>query len=118
MKHKITTKWGVSADLCFTVEIGGNSFTVIYGQYINGGWCAIPNWKISCDVGEPDDIGYNGAALLKAFEQAGYAELNYVDITHEIASALAEVSKPDCKAPFVRDLNHLADAYKAQEGAE
>lgn len=116
MKHKITTKWGAKASLCFTVEIGVNSFTVIYGQYINGGWCAIPNWKLSCDMGEPEETDYNGTALLEAFKEVGYTAPVYADIAKEIATALAEASKPDCKAPFVRDFNHMPDTFKVQEG--
>lgn len=47
----------------FTVETDGLSYLVIYGQHINGGFCAIPNHGIACEMSVPEDTYYNYEAL-------------------------------------------------------
>lgn len=92
MKYKTTMVLSKQnpVDHCFIVEVGRCSYTVLYGQYINGGWCAIPNWNISCDMGEPEDIGYNADKLFAAFaKQKGGTVKEEVCVA--IANALADV---------------------------
>lgn len=47
----------------FDVETGGLSYLVIYGKHVNGGFCAIPNHGIACEMSESSDIFYNYQAL-------------------------------------------------------
>ena len=52
--------------LCeFTLETDGLSYLVIYGTHINGGFCAIPNHGIACEMGMPSDTFYNYESLTR-----------------------------------------------------
>lgn len=46
MEYKITHIWDNSINNIhhITVEYNGNSYSVIFGKYINGGFFSIPNW--------------------------------------------------------------------------
>lgn len=49
-----------------SVEIGDYSYLVIYGLHINGGFCAIPQSGVSCELSAHDnfgDIGYNATNI-------------------------------------------------------
>lgn len=46
-----------------SIETGGSYYDVIYAHHQNGGFCCIPNWKISCEAGEPSDTFYNTERL-------------------------------------------------------
>ena len=49
-----------------SVAIDGFSYLVIFGKHINGGFCALPQEGISCELSAHDnfgDIGYNTASL-------------------------------------------------------
>lgn len=41
----------------------GNYYLVIFGHHINGCFCAIPNWDVSCEMAEPADVFYNTERL-------------------------------------------------------
>ena len=62
-----------------TVEWNGNSYSVIFGRYVNGGFCCIPNWAICCELGAFDDVFWNTESLERAFDGDG-----------EVANALAK----------------------------
>lgn len=49
------------------VNYNGLSYTVIYGEHLNGGWCCVPNWGIGCEMGSIRDLAFNASAL----EQVG-----------------------------------------------
>lgn len=56
------------------VNYGGQSFTAIYGEHINGGWCCVPNWNVGCEMGSTGDISFNAAALEHAGLKPGAAK--------------------------------------------
>ena len=56
------------------VEYKGKSYTVIYGEHINGGWCCIPNWNIGCEMSGTDDVLYNRESLEQAGLESGAAK--------------------------------------------
>lgn len=47
----------------FTVETDGFSYLVIYGNHVNGSFCAIPNHGIACEMSAPSDTFYNYESL-------------------------------------------------------
>ena len=59
----------------YSAEIGGLSFTIMYGQYESGWIIAIPNFGVCVDAGEPDDAFYNTEQLenCASSEVAAYA---------------------------------------------
>ena len=67
-KCAINGCYPVTANTEFSVDIKGNSFLVIYGTHINGGFCCIPNWQFGCEMGPPDDISYNAEMLSRRFD--------------------------------------------------
>lgn len=64
------------------VEWNGYSFLVIYGNHVNGGFCAIPNWKCSAEISHPNDTFYNKEAL--------YQVLKNKKMSEAIAEAICE----------------------------
>lgn len=46
MEYKIAHTWDDNINNVhhITVEYNGNSYSVIFGRYINGGFFSIPNW--------------------------------------------------------------------------
>ena len=48
------------------LSAGGSCYLVIYGRHANGYFCAIPNWKISCEMSDPCDGFYNVNRLVDA----------------------------------------------------
>lgn len=44
-------------------DANGSHFLVIYGKHGNGGFCCLPNWGISCEAGDADDVFYNTEKL-------------------------------------------------------
>ena len=49
-----------------SLDIDGLSYLVIFGGHANGGFCAIPQMGVSCELSSHDkfeDIGYNAANL-------------------------------------------------------
>ena len=54
MEYKITNIWDDSINNVhhITVEYNGNSYSVIFGRYINGGFFSIPNWGVGGELGQ------------------------------------------------------------------
>ena len=48
------------------INANGYNYLVIYGKHINGYFCAIPNWKVGCEMAEPSDTYYNSEKLISA----------------------------------------------------
>lgn len=69
------------------VEYNGNYFSVIFGEYVNGGFCSIPNWNVGCELAELDDVGWNKRVLSELFENSG--------IGNCIAQAIARFARKD-----------------------
>lgn len=45
------------------INLNGYFYLVIFGRHGNGYFCAIPNWGLSCEMAEPEDIFYNTERL-------------------------------------------------------
>lgn len=67
----------VEAHFEISVDCDGLNYALIYGQHDAGGFCAIPNHGIACEMGNANDVFYNTEALLKC------------DIEVRVARALA-----------------------------
>ncbi len=68
-----------------SIDTRGNNYLVIYGKHINGYFCCIPNWRVSCEMTEPSDLCYNRSALNDAGIGMGAAK----EIAEEIANYMA-----------------------------
>lgn len=62
-EFKIIARHKASVVCEFTVETDGFSYLVIYGNHVNGGFCAIPNHGIACEMSVPEDVFYNRQSL-------------------------------------------------------
>ena len=52
------------------VSINGNYYSVIFGKYINGGFCSIPNWNVGCELSSFfDDVMWNTESIGKALKR-------------------------------------------------
>ncbi len=71
MDYKINGNYKVTQPQEFGVDFNGCRYLVIYGQHINGGFIAVPNWNFCTEAGEPEDINYNAEKLYKAFGYEG-----------------------------------------------
>jgi len=72
---------------CMEVSIShnGNSYLVICGKHINGGYCAFPKLNIAAELsGYDDDYDYNEKKLLRAF-------LNCKEVNASTAAPLSRV---------------------------
>ena len=67
------------------VEYNGNSFSVIFGRYINGGFFSIPNWGVGGELGQFSDTFWNTESLSRALKNKRVAKA--------IAMAIAEFSE-------------------------
>ncbi len=56
------------ADALFEVQFDtcGSNYLLIYGKHINGYYCCIPNFGVSCEMAEPTDTFYNYERLCGA----------------------------------------------------
>ncbi len=79
--YTIGMDFPVKALFEISISVKGSSYLVIYGKHVNGYFCAIPNWEISCEMAEPGDTFFNAsrlACVLKA------------DVSREIANAIKD----------------------------
>lgn len=66
------------------VEYKGNYYSVVFGEYVNGGFCSIPNWNVGCELSEFDDVFWNAERLESSLKK---------DVAKVIAMAIAEFAK-------------------------
>lgn len=87
MEYKILHIWDDSINNVhhITVEYNGNSYSIIFGRYINGGFCSIPNWGVGCELGTFDDTFWNEESLHRALKNKRAAKA--------IALAIAEFTE-------------------------
>lgn len=52
-----------------TVTIDGRTLTVVYGEYVNGGFCACPAEGWAADISELDDVFYNTEQLMNVTDE-------------------------------------------------
>lgn len=84
MDYKIVHIWDDSMNNVhlITVEYNGNSYSVIFGEYINGGFFSIPNWGVGGELGQFDDTFWNTESLSRVLKSKKAAKA--------IAMAIAE----------------------------
>ena len=86
MEYKITHVWDDSINNVhhITIEYNGNSYSVIFGRYINGEFFSIPNWNVEGELGQFGDTFWNTESLSRVLKSKRAAE--------GIALAIAEFS--------------------------
>ena len=69
------------------INVCGSCYLVIFGRHINGYFCAIPNFGLSCEMAEPSDTFYNTESLIGVgvWEKAA----------QELAKAIREIVKDE-----------------------
>lgn len=65
---KVSNRWPSQKTREITVNHNGNSYHIIYGEQINGGFCCIPNWGIGCELAEFWDVFWNTESLSRALK--------------------------------------------------
>lgn len=68
-----------------TVNYDGNSYSVIFGRYVNGGFCSIPNWNVGCELAGFSDVFWNEESLRSV--------LKHKMVARAIAFAIAEFAE-------------------------
>ena len=89
LEYKIRESYNAKVMFEMTVDVDGSSFLVIYGRHINGGFCCITNWNISCEMSGTNDVFYNKGQLMRC------------DLNEDVAVAIASAIKDKglcCKA--------------------
>lgn len=81
LKFKVREMFDASVIFEANVEYFGYSYLIIYGEHINGYFCAIPNHGICCEMASPSDTFYNSERLIQA------------DLPEHIADNLAKAIK-------------------------
>lgn len=71
------------------IEYDGNYYSVIFGKYVNGGFCSILNLEVSCELSFFDDVFWNTESLYRVLKRKKIAKV--------IATAIAECMPNDCK---------------------
>ena len=64
-----------------SVEYNGNSYSVIFGRYVNGGFFCIPNWGVGGDLGQFSDIFWNTESLSRVIKSKRAAKAIAMAIT-------------------------------------
>ena len=84
MEYKIAHIWDDSINNVhyITVEYNGNSYSVIFGRYINGGFFSVPNWGVGGELGQFCDTFWNEESLYRVLKSKRAAKV--------IALAIAE----------------------------
>lgn len=84
MDYKIAHVWDDSINNVhhITVEYNGNSYSVIFGRYINGGFFSIPNLGVGGELGQFCDTFWNTESLSRVLKSKRTAKA--------IALAIAE----------------------------
>ena len=45
------------------ISYGGNYYSVIFGEYVNGAFCCIPNWNVGCELADLSDVFWNKESI-------------------------------------------------------
>ena len=64
------------------IDYNGNYYSVIFGRYINGGFCSIPNFGVGCELSNFSDTFWNTESLSRVLKSKRTAKV--------IAMAIAE----------------------------
>lgn len=64
----------------------GNYYSVVFGKYVNGAFCSIPNWGVGCELSfDFKDKFWNKESLYRVLKRKGAAKA--------IAMAIAEFAE-------------------------
>ena len=63
----------------------GNYYSVIFGEYVNGGFFSIPNWNVGGELAYFSDVFWNTESIYKSLKKKKVAKV--------IAMAIAEFVK-------------------------
>lgn len=87
MEYKITHVWDSNINDVhhITVEYNGNSYSIIFGRYVNGGFFSIPNWGVGGELSQFSDTFWNTESLSRVLKSKKAAKA--------IAVAIAEFSE-------------------------
>ncbi len=50
------------------LDYNGNYYSVIFGEYINGGFFSIPNWNCGGELATFNDVFWNAESISKAIK--------------------------------------------------
>lgn len=50
------------------VDYNGNYYSVIFGEYVNGGFFSIPNWNVGGELATFDDVFWNAESIGKSLK--------------------------------------------------
>lgn len=50
------------------IDYNGNYYSVIFGEYVNGGFCCIPNFGVGCELSDFADTFWNTESLNKVLK--------------------------------------------------
>lgn len=80
-KAKVTYKGAATEVHHIGISHNGNYYSVIFGKYVNGGFCCIPNWGIGCELASFKDIFWNTESIGRALNdpKAGKAIAEVID---------------------------------------
>lgn len=89
-EYKISADHSKSVGKVYHIGVDYDDFhySVVFGRYINGGFCSIPNWNVGCELGSFDDTFWNTESLGKALKNKEVAKV--------IAYAIKEYSEKLC----------------------
>ena len=59
-----------------SVEFNGNSYSVIFGNYVNGSFCCIPTWEAGCELSwDLKDTYWNASAIGEALKNKAIGQV-------------------------------------------
>ena len=68
-----------------SIDYDGNYYSVIFGEYVNGGFFSIPNWNVGGELAYFSDVFWNTESICKSLKKKKAAKV--------IAMAIAEFAK-------------------------
>ncbi|HIS62168.1 MAG TPA: hypothetical protein IAC14_07970 [Candidatus Scybalomonas excrementigallinarum] len=81
MNFRIESEFEAKVLYEYSVAIEESSYLVIYGKHINGYFCSIPNWGKGCELGSPENVGYNQEKLI---EKCDFSEKTALELAKSI----------------------------------
>lgn len=72
MNWRIESMYNAECFKEISVAVDGFSYLTIFGHHVNGGFCALPQWGVSCELSHHnnfEDIGYNTERIGKALKK-------------------------------------------------
>lgn len=52
------------------IDCNGNHYGLIFGRYVNGGFCCIPDLGIGCELSDFDDVFWNEESLSRVLDDS------------------------------------------------